>query len=532
MRKINCGGGKAMGIEYYDESELYKLIFDNSKDIRLILDENGGILNANKEALSSYGYSLDEIRSKNIYELRNHENIDLIKEQFNIANSKGIKFETIHYRKNGTSFYAEVESIGIELNNNKFVASNVRDITSRKEIENELRTNYQELERLKEEADKANLGKNQFLTNMSHEIRTPMNGIIGFVSLLEGSMIDEEQNEYLSMIKSSSELLLDIINNILDISKIEAGKVQLNYSKFNLKETMDKIIRELSFTGNKKGLEIMYYIDPFINYELKGDVVRLNQVLINLVNNAVKFTEKGHVFFRVKKISQTVERIKLEFSIEDTGIGINDNFRSQIFNMFSQADISYTKKYGGTGLGLTISRELVRLMNGDIWFESEEEKGSTFYFTAEFSLENEANKYVNKFLKQQTQIHGNINYESKTILIVEDNEINRKIVIGFLKQIGSKYIEASNGKEAIDELNKNHIDLILMDIQMPVLNGYEATKIIREDEKVSGMHITIVAMTAYAMVGDREVCIENGMDDYISKPFSINKFIEIISRNL
>ncbi|MFT8315293.1 MAG: PAS domain S-box protein [Clostridium sp.] len=540
-----------------EENRNLAYIVESSDDAILGKDMNGIICSWNNGAEKVYGYKKEEIIGKHISSIipkESNDSAEMILSK--IKNGEKIDhYETIRRKKSGEIINISVTISPIYNEKGNIIGASTigRDITETKlkerEIaekyeelsavyeeltatEEELRTNYDELEEAKEVADKANMAKSQFLANMSHEIRTPMNGILGVAQLLEFTKLNEQQIEYLDILKTSSNHLLDIINNILDISKIESGKFQLNFDKFDIRDVVDMITKEVSVIAHKKGIEIMYYLDPFIKQELVGDVMRLNQILINLMNNAIKFTNYGHVYLKVKKISEDVNKIKLEFSIEDTGIGIEDNFKDKIFKIFTQSETTYTKKYGGTGLGLAISKELVRMMKGDIWFETKIGEGSIFYFTAEFSL---GEKYIvngrdkhngRNILKENKAV------EHKTILVVEDNEINKKIVYGFLKQLGYKYISASNGKEAVDILEENSVDLVLMDIQMPILDGYEATEIIRKKEALLGKHTPIIAMTAYAMIGDREKFIKCGMDNYISKPFSIDSLDEILKNSI
>jgi len=244
-----------------------------------------------------------------------------------------------------------------------------------------------ELIKLKEELAVARKAKSQFIANINHEIRNPMNGILGMQQLLELTRLDNEQREYLDVLKSSTHQLLNTINNILDISRIESGNSSINNTSFRLKEFLNEIIKELNIVGNAKNLEILYFFDPFINIDLFGDVVKLKEIILHLISNAAKFTYKGHIIFRVNMVSELNDKLKLRFSIEDTGIGISEDFRDGLFNVFTQEDLSYTKEYEGAGLGLAISKRLVEMIGGEIWYESEVNKGSTFYFTAEFLIE-------------------------------------------------------------------------------------------------------------------------------------------------
>lgn len=402
------------------------------------------------------------------------------------------------------------------------------DITESILIEQQLMENNKQLELLKQEADNANKEKSLFLANMSHEIRTPMNGILGILQLLQSGGLNEEQSKYTKMLKESADNLLAIINNLLDISKIESGTFKLNSEPFNLKETINNIYNILLITGNSKGLEVSYYLDSNIDFEVIGDDLRLKEILLNLISNAIKFTDDGYVSFRVKSVSTGENIEKIEFRIKDSGIGIEDGFRDKIFHNFSQGELSTRKKYMGTGLGLAISKQLATLMKGDIWFESVVGQGATFFFTCEFKKQrNKGHKIKeNNTMNQKFQI-SNLEYD-KVILCVEDNLINQGVMESIIKRKGYKYMEAYNGKEALDLLKNNKVDLILMDVQMPELNGFDTTKIIRAGE-LDGEHIPIIALTAYAMIEDKDKCIKAGMDEYITKPFDIEKLYELIN---
>ncbi|MCC9293953.1 PAS domain S-box protein [Clostridium sp. WLY-B-L2] len=529
-------------------------IIENSEDAILTKDLKGIVTSWNKGAQNLYGYSKEEIIGKSISTIIPDESKeDIVSILDKVKNNIRINhYETVRMRKNGTKLPISISVSPIYNEDNKVIGASTiaRDITkkikSEQELKNkyeelssiyeelaateeELRTNYKELSKAKQQAEKAkieaenaNRAKSQFLANMSHEIRTPLNGIIGAIELLGLMNINEDEESYIEILKNSSKHLLGIVNNILDISQIESGNIDLCIKVFNFKNMIDVFVREVSFACEKKNIGFTYYMDSLIPYKMAGDELKLRQVLINLFNNSLKFTQSGRITFKIKLLSQINEKIILEFSIKDTGIGIKDEFKKEIFKKFSQQGISYSKDYSGTGLGLSISKELVKIMNGDIWFESTENLGSTFYFTSEFFLDfsESSNNSSSNFDENRKSSSKNMD---KTILIVEDNDINMQIVRNMIKNLKYSYQCAYTGKQALKLLKNTSVDLILMDIQMPELNGLEATKIIRKNEIHTGNHVPIVAMTAYGMLGDREMCIGSGMDDYISKPFPLEK---------
>lgn len=509
----------------------------------IILDDKGNpvnyrFLNVNDAMEKIIGRKIQNF-NKALKEIHKNEYIlDILskaalkgkKFKFQIHNKNASKYFLINiYSPNPLQFAFSLTDITEAKNREKELSDKYRELSvvyqKLAAIEEELRANYNELKEANEKVIKANKAKNQFLANMSHELRTPLNGILGFTQLLQLSDINEEQREELDMIESSSKYLLKLINSILDLSKIDAGKIELSYNRFDFKEQMDLVIKEMMLLAENKDIQIMYFIDPLINKELIGDIIRLRQILNNLINNAVKFTETGYIFFNVKKVYSNAGETKLEFSVEDTGKGISDEFKNRIFSEFTQEEDIYTKNYGGTGLELAISKRLVILMGGDIWVESEKGKGSKFYFTLVFRNFQNENQISSKMNIGTDRINNN-----KFILIAEDNEINLKIISAYLKKLNYKFKLVKNGIEAVNFLDKNKADIVLMDIQMPVLDGIDAVRIIRDREKLTGKHQIIIAMTAYVMAGDREKLLESGMDGYISKPFDMEALSETLSR--
>jgi PAS domain S-box-containing protein len=641
----------------------YRLLSQYASDIILFIRMDGQIIEANEAAINAYGYTRDELLNMKVYQLRGYDHYSAIKNQMNEAEENGILFESIHTRKDGSTFPAEVSSKGITMDNERVLLSIIRDITERRAM-------IDQLQIAKDEAEEANHAKSDFLAKMSHEIRTPMNGILGMTELTLSTELDHEQREYISMAKSSADSLLQIINDILDFSKIEAGRMELDSSNFELNEIVSRVANTLALRAHEKGLELAYYIHPDVPTNLIGDEIRLQQILFNLIGNAVKFTDEGEVIVNIHRVRQEERIVELQFEIRDTGIGIPEDKMDKLFKNFSQIESTYTRKYGGTGLGLVIAKQLVEMMNGEMDIKSKEGVGSIFTFTAVFPIGKETNpqnsmgidisnlhvlviddnktnrvilkkilnnkgasvllaksgqegiqlmkqnsrennpidiilldahmpemdgftvaekiknnkdlqdtsimmltsmdikgglarckrlgiktylvkpiqqeelfKVMAQTLKRQLtdnivkeQIAASIDDNTEQIefkgkvLLAEDNLINQKLAVAFLEKKGYKVIVVSNGKEVLENIkNHNDFDIILMDIQMPEMNGLDATRLIREKEKYTGKHIPIIAMTAYAMKSDKEKCMAAGMDDYLSKPLDSEKLFKVLN---
>jgi PAS domain S-box-containing protein len=392
------------------------------------------------------------------------------------------------------------------------------DITEKKMAELAL---YEAMQRV----EAASVAKGRFLANMSHEIRTPMNGIAGVAQLLATTDLTEEQREYIDIIMKSASSLTTLINDILDLSKVEAGKLKLANVKLNLHDVVVGVCSLLKPVADAKGITLSYQLLTDLPELVTGDPVRLRQVLLNLVNNAVKFTLKGSVRVRVARCENggDPKKVTVEFAVSDTGIGISREDQSALFRSFSQIDSSLTREFGGTGLGLSIARHLVQLMGGTIGVESEPGQGSIFKFRIQFlPWSGTESADVSRGDSGDTAVAAaDARFSSLRVLIVEDNRINQTIV----KRMLSRFFHcdadvALNGREAVKMITEHPYDLVFMDVQMPVMDGFEATRIIREMEAATGRRTAIVAMTANAMTGDRERCLEAGMDDYISKPVS------------
>jgi two-component system, sensor histidine kinase and response regulator len=639
----------------------------SANDAIIMIDNDGSISFWNNAAFKVFGYSETEALGKNLHDLLAPERMltdaHSAFSQFKKTgkgNVIGKSFELSAVRKDEVEIEIEISLSGIKLNDKWGAVGILRDITERNK-------NIELLKLAKEEAERANKSKSEFLALMSHEIRTPINGVIGMTELTLTTQLSKTQREYLEAAQTSAYTLLDTINDILDFSKIEAGKLEIESIEFDLREMVERSVEILNVKAFLKEIELLFEIDPSFPHIFIGDSVRIRQILTNFISNAIKFTEKGEICVSVKMndiMKDNSGKANVLFSVHDTGIGIAENKLNKIFSSFEQADRSTTRKYGGTGLGLSISRSLADLMGGRIWVESEVNVGSTFYFEVPLEIpdkqnvkkngtqielknvlivdDNETNLKIMHGMFQYwginsttvsdgyialdllknskgpnaydlvildmhmpimdgitlaTKIHDELHFEidplilmfssvekddikeisrnvgikrylskpvkmqdlyelltgltskeggpdkevkpeekfdqypGKTILIVEDNAMNMKLMNFLLVKTGARILNATNGTEAVHLYKTKPIDIILMDVHMPIMDGLEATRMIRSLEDGS-KHQTVVALTAITMQGDRERCLESGMDDYISKPFKMIDLFAVLRKYL
>jgi PAS domain S-box-containing protein len=627
----------------------------------------GKIIEFNDVAHNMLGYSREEFNKLFIYDIDISVNESTIASRREKNETGSYVFETLHRTKNGDLKDMLVSYVPMDIDCRRMIQSVHIDITDRKEAEKRFRAAIKT-------AEEASQYKSEFLANMSHEIRTPMNGVIGMTSLLLDTPLNSEQQEYVHTIRKSADSLLSIINDILDFSKIEAGKLDIEILEFNLRNAIGEAMEIPSVNAHEKGLEFSYFIDHDIPSMLKGDPGRLRQILINLINNAVKFTKEGEISINLSLINETDTHVKIRFDVKDTGIGISQSDARKLFQSFQQVDASTTRRYGGTGLGLSISKKLAEMMGGEIGLESEPGKGSDFWFTAVFEKQinikddeplvpdeikakrvlivDDSNTnlkvlggYLGKwgFTYDEAQsaevamkllsavskvgapydliitdmqmpgtdgielgrkvkadpalkdtrmimltsrgIRGDYTAMKRIgfdgylikpigrnhlfdcivtvlsrnrsridqyrqplvtrhtlsderikkvkILLAEDNIINQRLALKLLEKFGFQADAVANGEEAVKALEMINYDIILMDIQMPVMDGYRAAAIIRSPEsKVLNHNVKIIALTAHAMKGDREKCLESGMDNYLSKPINPNELYSVIDQYL
>ncbi len=642
-------------------AELEKIVDSISPDVLIVVDPSRNIVRCNRSIERVFGYSPDEVinqKTETLYhDRRSNPGIGyeifeaLKKEGFHIGLATG-------KRKTGETMPLEIITGRLRAGNGAVIL--IRDITERKQVE-------EELLKAKNEAEAASLAKSEFLANISHEIRTPMNAIVGMTELTLNTPLSVEQERNLRTVKASADSLLFLLNEVLDLSKMETCRLEMNQIDFDLRPTLENAADMLAMRAEEAGLELSCRIKPDVPTALVGDPMRLRQTIVNLTANAIKFTQEGQVNISVETHEEDDSSVLLHFTVSDTGIGIAPEQVETIFESFKQADGSTTRKYGGAGLGLTISKQLVEMMGGRIWVESELGKGSTFHFTARFGLgrgggaetlrisgldlsgvpvlilddhattrsilremtslwglkpseakdEKEAlakmkkafesgnpyriflldchipgtdgfevakrvkaapygsdvqiilltsmgrrgdaerckesgiSGYLMKPVKQSDLLdaitialeyraherpplitHHSIEEGRRrlSVMVVEDNVVNQKVAGTMLERQGHRVVFASNGKQALNILGGVSFDLILMDVQMPEADGFEATKLIREMEKANGGHVPIVAMTAHAMKADRERCLAAGMDSYISKPIRAEELFSVIEK--
>jgi len=395
----------------------------------------------------------------------------------------------------------------------------------------ELRIANTDLVSARDKAMEGSRAKSEFLANMSHEIRTPMNGIIGMTDILGDTPLSDEQQEFLRTVRVSADSLLAILNDILDFSKIESHGLTLEALSFPLASCVDDAIKSLTGQAQGKGLELQLEIDATLPTALVGDPLRLRQVLVNLLGNAIKFTSRGHIRVEVRPepgAPASDGRRLLRFSVSDTGIGVAPEHQAAIFEAFRQADGSTTRRYGGTGLGLTICQSLVAMMGGRIWVESHVGQGSTFHFTAGFGESRGA--AVPRRSGHARRVSAPAGIAPRRVLLAEDNAVNQMVAVGLLTRRGHDVTVVANGRDAVDALAREPFDLVLMDLQMPVMGGLDATAAIRKQELGSGRRTPVIAMTAHAMRGDRERCLAGDMDGYLSKPIDKDALFAAVER--
>ncbi|MCX6181501.1 MAG: response regulator [Bacteroidetes bacterium] len=505
---------KSVELSLKSAEEKLSTIISYTPVILFSVNPNGELTFAKGRNLGSIMPGGDELVGESVYEI--FEDHDEFIGQIKIALAgnevtQSIKFGNTVYQISCTprmSAKGKVEEVvGIAY-----------DVTKRAEAE-------ESLLKAKLLAEQTSKAKQDFIANMSHEIRTPMNAIIGFTNLLEETTLDEVQKDYVKTIQMSGENLLDLINDILDFSKIEAGKLFIEKEEFVLRDTISSVERVLKGKADEKRIKLIINVDPEVPQHLLGDSNRLYQVLMNLVSNAVKFTDKGKVTVEVNKMSQRDGKVKLKFIVADTGIGIHkDNYES-IFESFSQISSGTTRKYGGTGLGLAIVKRLIELQQGRIKVSSKLKEGSTFEFELQYALGKNKDSEMEQVFVETLDLSV---FKGKKVLLAEDNRMNQKLIENVLGNLGIDLKVVNNGKEVVDLLQNEVVDILLLDIQMPVMDGFEVANYIRNNIQGPKRNIPIIAMTAHAFKEERDACLKAGMNDHIAKPIQKEELLRIM----
>ena len=500
-----------------DSEAHFRSLIENVSDIICILKNDGEIVYESPSVERILGYKPREIVGGKIFDFIHPDDLKRVKKKFSkIIHITGIARPVEFRYRHKTGAWHIFSVIFNNLLDNSAVSglvANFHDITELKRVE--------ALRRKKIVAERANRAKSEFLANMSHEIRTPMNAILGLSELVLKTELTGKQSDYLYKMNDSAHLLLGIINNILDFSKIEAGKLELEHTAFRLPDLVDTILDMFAEKAVEKGIELIGFIEDDVPSSLMGDPIRLGQILINLTSNAVKFTDAGEIRIHISAIETGKNQARLLFSIKDTGIGITSDRMDKLLLPFIQADSSTTRKYGGTGLGLTISERILNIMDSKLMAESKPKGGTTFFFELWFDLDP----------GDAAQSEAPIPIEhiaGSKVLLAEDNAINRQVATEILQSQGVKVTLAANGKEAVEALRETTFDAVLMDIQMPEMDGIEATRIIRGDKKFD--RLPIIAITAHAIKGDQEKFMNAGMNDYVAKPIDSDKLFAKLAK--
>lgn len=496
-------------------------IFENSPDAFIQLDSSGNIVNWNEKAESVFGYNKGEAIGQNFSMVMPPQELGLNagyrKCYQKSENIIGVIREIVGQRSDGRHFPLELRASEIHFEEECAYIVSARDITERKESEAKL------LDAMNA-AEAANAAKNAFLSTISHEIRTPMNSIIGMTKLALKTELDAKQYDYLSKIDYAAHHLLALINNILDFSKIEANMLELETLDFEMHAVFENLSNQLAYSATSKGLRLIFHSDDCLALPLRGDPLRLTQVLLNYTSNAIKFTDKGEISVRARILEESNTHLLLRLEVQDSGIGISAETIDNLFKAFHQADASTNRKYGGTGLGLAISKQLVELMGGTLGVESQPNQGSTFWFTARLAKGNERVAHAQP-LPLNTEV-----LRHATILLAEDNIFNQEVALEILRDAGARVSIVSNGQEAIDMLKKRRFDCVLMDMQMPLMDGLEAARQIRSNPALADL--PIVAMTANAGHEDRSRCFAAGMDYFVSKPVFPDQLYAVVAQCL
>lgn len=500
---------------------LLNFALDTISEAAYLSDETSRFIYANQEACLATGYSREELMRLKISDIDPQFPEDQWPDAWQrLISQRSITFEGFHKKASGQIYPVEITSNYFEFNGQGYNLGLARDITERKKV-------AAVLQEAKERAETANRAKTEFLANMSHEIRTPMNGIISMAHLIRMTALTEEQQEYMDSLQTSSQNLLSLISDILDISKVEAGKLELEKAAFSVRTTIGEVVASQRARISQKKLEIFTELDDGLPDVLLGDSLRLKQILLNLLGNAIKFTENGSINIVAQQSSRNNNQLVMRIMVADTGIGMSAEVLERIFAPFEQADSSTTRKYGGTGLGLSICRRLAELMGGRIWATSQPGSGSTFFVELPFVVHDQPAAAA---LDQGLDPELPLEVRPLTLLLAEDNQINARSMSAILTRFGHQVVTVVNGQEAFEQWHNSSWDCILMDIQMPVMDGVEATRLIRQAEQALGSHTPVIALTAHAMQGDREWLMAEGFDGYAAKPVDIKSFLGELAR--